>query len=85
MAVPIDISQNIFRDWVGAYHQFKVDVNTTYICRATVGTLTSETGWQIFKLVDNSTERIITWPESGGAATTEFKFIADDYAGFTYS
>jgi len=86
MVVPIHTSQNIYSDWDGAYIQYKVDANTAYICRATVGTLTTATGWQIFKLYDDASIRQITWAENpSGEATTDFIFIAANYAGYSYS
>ena len=85
MSVPIHTSQNIYSDWDGAFMQYKVDANTAYICRATAGTELTATGWQIFKLYDDASIRRITWAESGGIATTEFKFTAASYAGYSYS
>ena len=85
MGIPIHTSQNIYSDWNGAFMQYKVDANNAYICRATVGTSLTSTGWSIFKLYDDATTRRITWAESDGVATTEFKFIAANYAGYSYS
>lgn len=86
MGLPIHTSQNVYSDWDGAFKQYKVDANTSYICRATAGTSLSVKGWQIFKLYDDATTRIITWAQDpAGQVSTEFIFIAANYAGYTYS
>ena len=62
--------------------------NAIYLAKAKVGTLTSETGWSIsFQVYDGSNAITSkTWPQNSlGNASSEYEFIYDDRAGFTYS
>jgi hypothetical protein len=62
--------------------------NAIYIGKAKVGTLTSESGWQIsFQAYDgNNAITSKTWPENDeNNASSEYEFIYDNRAGYTYS
>ena len=85
MGIPIHTSQNIYSDWNGAYIAYIVSDTTIYHCRATAGTSVSVKGWQIFKQVNTASTQRFTWPQDpNGNASTEFIFIADQYAGYVY-
>jgi hypothetical protein len=73
---------------VGIQAQNDGSGNAIYIGKAKVGTATSESGWQIsFQVYDgNSAITSKTWPQnSEGNASSEYEFVWDDRAGFTYS
>lgn len=62
--------------------------NALYIGKAKVGTLTSEAKWQVsFQAYDgNNAITSRTWPQNDeGNASSEYEFVYDDRAGFTYS
>lgn len=62
--------------------------NVLYLGMAKVGTLVSETGWQIaFHAWDaNNALTSKTWPQNSlGNASSEYEFEWDDRAGYTYS
>lgn len=59
----------------------EVDSTTTYIGEAKPGTLTSEAGWRIQKIVDSSSDVSITF--AGGH--DKFDYIWDNRASLTYS
>ena len=78
--------QDTYTDWDGAFIQYKVDANNSYICKSAVGTSINSTGWSIFHLYDDASIRRITWPQdTAGIATSAPIFIASSYAGYTYS
>jgi hypothetical protein len=86
MSVPIHSRINVFDDWQGAFKQYIIDANTSYICKAAAGTNLTAYGWSICKYYKDATEKRITWAQdASGQATTEFVFIASNYAGYTYS
>ena len=85
MVVPVDVSNNTYDDWDGAFVQYIVG-KTIYNCKASVGTLTTEFGWQIFRIVRTPTKIQHTYAQNpDGVATNDFIFIAEDHAGYTYS
>lgn len=62
--------------------------NAIYIGRAKAGTLTTEDKWQISYQTYDANDALLTkeWPEnSEGNASTEYEFIWDDRAGYTFS
>ena len=62
--------------------------NVIYLGRAKVGTATSEAKWQISFITwdANNSMTSLTWPEdSDGNASSEFEFIFDNRATYTYS
>ena len=86
MAIPIHTSQNIYANWDGAIKIYKVDANTQYVCKATVGTALNAKGWQIAKIYEDDSELRITWAEDdSGNASTDFIFTASLYSGYSYS
>lgn len=65
-------------EWVGG--------NLIYKAYARPGTATSAAAWQIAKLTySGSSITQIDWPQSGGIASSEFIFVWDDRAAYTYS
>jgi hypothetical protein len=60
--------------------------NLIYKGYARPGTATSAAGWQIAKITySGSNVTQIDWPESGGIPSSEFNFVWDDRASYTYS
>jgi len=62
--------------------------NVVYLGRAKVGTLTSEPKWQIsyYTWDANNSLLTLTWPEGiDNLASSEFEFIFDNRAIYTYS
>jgi hypothetical protein len=62
--------------------------NSIYYGRAKGGVQTSEDKWQIRFIQYDANEGItsITWPQnSEGNASTDYEFVWDDRAGYTYS
>ena len=62
--------------------------NAIYIGKAKVGTLTSEPKWQVSLQAYDGNNAITsrTWPQNDeGHASSEYEFVYDDRAGFTYS
>jgi len=62
--------------------------NVVYLGRARVGTQTSDTGWQISYHTWDANNSLLTrtWPQNDeGNASSEFEFVFDDRATYTYS
>lgn len=62
--------------------------NPIYIGRAKIGTGTAEDKWQIQFLAwdANNSVTSVTWPENvSGIASSEYEFIWDNRAVYTYS
>lgn len=62
--------------------------NPIYIGKAKSGTLTSEAKWQISFQTYDASDALLTkeWPQNDeGKASTEFEFVWDDRATYTYS
>lgn len=62
--------------------------NPIYIAKAKSGTATTESKWQISKQTYDANDSLLTktWPQnSDGKASTEFEFVYDDRATYTYS
>jgi len=61
--------------------------NPIYVGRAIVGTLDSQQKWQIaFLEYSGNNLTSITWPQNPlGNASTEYEFVWDDRATYTYS
>ena len=62
--------------------------NPLYIGRAKVGTLDAEQKWQISFQVYDSEESMTsrTWPQNDeGNASSDYEFVWDDRAGYTFS
>lgn len=61
--------------------------NVIYTGRAKVGTADDEAKWQIsFTEYDgNGAVDSVTWPEANGKASSDYQFVWDDRAGYTYS
>jgi len=68
--------------------EYDANENAIYIGKAKVGTLDAEDKWQIslqtYDANNNVTHR--TWPQNDeGNASSEFEFVWNDRAGYTYS
>ena len=62
--------------------------NPVFLGRAKVGAATSEPIWQIRAIAYDANQGVtdVTWPQnSEGNASTEYEFIWDNRAGYTYS
>lgn len=62
--------------------------NSVYYGRAKAGTATSEDKWQIRFITYDANQGItsITWPQNDeGNASTDYEFVWDDRAGYTFS
>jgi hypothetical protein len=61
--------------------------NPIYIGKAKVGTLTSESKWQISKQTYDASQSLTRkeWPQNDGKASSEYEFVWDDRLTFTYS
>jgi len=60
--------------------------NIIYRGYARPGTATSAAKWQIAKLTYSGSDLTqVDWPQSGGIASSEFIFVWDDRATYTYS
>ena len=62
--------------------------NPVYLGRSKAGTATSESKWQIRFIVYDANQGVtsITWPENGeGIASSDYEFVWDDRASYTYS
>ena len=63
------------------------DGNPVFVGRAKVGTAVSESKWQIQQITyAGGFVTSITWPENAlGSASSEYEFVWNDRAGYTYS
>ena len=60
--------------------------NLIYAGFAIQGTLNSAMQWQIKKFTYTGTNLTsVTWPQYNGMATTDYNFVWDDRASYTYS
>lgn len=65
-----------------------MDGNPIYIGRAIVGTTTDEPKWQIMFLTWDANDSILSieWPENTqGNPSSEYEFVWDDRATYTYA
>jgi hypothetical protein len=62
--------------------------NPIYVGRSKIGTLDSESKWQIqyIEWDGNNSVTSVTWPENSlSNASAEYEFVWDDRASYTYS
>ena len=67
-------------EWEGTVLKVITAVDTAYVMRAVAGTTTGESVWQIKKLYDDGTVSRVTYAEG----SVDFKFVANDYLGYSY-
>lgn len=68
--------------------EYDASNNAIYLGRAKIGTLTSESKWQIMFLTYDASNNLLSieWPQNGiGNASAEYEFVWDSRAGYTYS
>lgn len=86
----LDANHNVIQDSFAdrAFQGQYTGTNLIYRGYARPGTATSVANWQIAKLTYDGSNNVtkIEWPQDGtGVGTSEYVFVWDSRAGYTYS
>ena len=61
--IPDHAHNSFYDDWDGAITRHRINSTTVVISRALPGSLTTDSVWSMYKVVDNGTDMAKTWAD----------------------